>query len=354
MKRDISLDIFRGLMLVIMAIDHFGGPFRQITFQTFGYVSGAEGFVFLSGVVFGFVYSRYLDETNIFLKRKAAKRALVIYIYHIILLIIIFFLLVLRIIPPKCWIYDVSQIQTSPYASIFLYLGLLYKPYLMDILPMYVIFLLFAPYLLIHFNNKKSKTILFISVLLWFAAQLNFIWYPLEEFQGTSKLDFGQFNLFAWQFLFITGIWIGNSKFLNMPVISYRREYVILATTFALLFFLLRHLNRFITIPFITGLVGVETLEIGRLFNFLILVYLIGWLIRNKKIGNLKWLALLGRNSLEVFSYHIVVIYLYKPLQQTMDWQYKAILSLLFAVSLTIPAIIHEKIKFKKSSSVVR
>lgn len=58
MKRDIGLDSLRGLLLVWMTLNHLGGPLHAYSFQTLGFFSSAEGFVFISGVVAGLVYGR--------------------------------------------------------------------------------------------------------------------------------------------------------------------------------------------------------------------------------------------------------------------------------------------------------
>ena len=67
-QRDLRLDTLRGLLLVLITINHFGSwsPeawwITQLTWQPLGYVSAAEGFVFLSGFIFATVYLRYSDE----------------------------------------------------------------------------------------------------------------------------------------------------------------------------------------------------------------------------------------------------------------------------------------------------
>jgi hypothetical protein len=53
-SRDSRLDMLRGLCLVLMTVDHLPiNPLFRFTNQTLGFVSAAEGFVFISGVVSG-------------------------------------------------------------------------------------------------------------------------------------------------------------------------------------------------------------------------------------------------------------------------------------------------------------
>src|SRR4051794_39677505 len=57
MQRRTKLDWLRGLMLVLMTITHLPTWFSAHVGQPFGFVSAAEGFVFLSAYLVGSVYS---------------------------------------------------------------------------------------------------------------------------------------------------------------------------------------------------------------------------------------------------------------------------------------------------------
>ncbi|MDP9371380.1 MAG: OpgC domain-containing protein, partial [Chloroflexota bacterium] len=56
--RDLRLDLLRGFAVFAMAVDHLGGPswLYALTGGNRFFVSAAEGFVFISGVVAGIVY----------------------------------------------------------------------------------------------------------------------------------------------------------------------------------------------------------------------------------------------------------------------------------------------------------
>src|ERR1700759_5327206 len=58
--RDLRYDSLRGLMLVIMTINHLPSLVSRFTDEPLGVFSGAEGFVFLSGLLAGLVYARRL------------------------------------------------------------------------------------------------------------------------------------------------------------------------------------------------------------------------------------------------------------------------------------------------------
>jgi len=83
--RDVYIDALRGLMLVTMTIHHFPSLFCDYTFESLGYVNAVEGFVFLSGLVAGRVYTRYgAVENGVLLWRRALARTGFIYSFHVL------------------------------------------------------------------------------------------------------------------------------------------------------------------------------------------------------------------------------------------------------------------------------
>jgi OpgC protein len=61
--RDTRIDTLRGLFLVLMTFDHLPyHPLLRLTMQSLGFVSAAEGFVFVSGLVSAGVYGRILAK----------------------------------------------------------------------------------------------------------------------------------------------------------------------------------------------------------------------------------------------------------------------------------------------------
>src|SRR5574342_986285 len=57
-KRDLRVDLLRGFAVFMMVVDHFGGSswLYLITGGNAFFTSGAEAFVFISGLVVGMVY----------------------------------------------------------------------------------------------------------------------------------------------------------------------------------------------------------------------------------------------------------------------------------------------------------
>ena len=60
MTRDARLDVFRGLALVIIFIDHLPDNFwSQYTLGRWGVSAAAEGFVLIAGIAAGLAYGAY-------------------------------------------------------------------------------------------------------------------------------------------------------------------------------------------------------------------------------------------------------------------------------------------------------
>src|ERR1700685_1018945 len=81
--RLVQLDILRGFLLVWMAMTHLPTKANLISNQTFGFVSGAEGFIFLSAFMVGLLEERKEMKGGWFATlRDLAKRTVRIYAYH--------------------------------------------------------------------------------------------------------------------------------------------------------------------------------------------------------------------------------------------------------------------------------
>ena len=82
--RDLRLDSLRGLFVVFMTINHLPTELRVATDQSFGIFTAAEGFVFLSGLIAGIVYTRKLRTAGTAgLRAAAVGRASTIYTWHV-------------------------------------------------------------------------------------------------------------------------------------------------------------------------------------------------------------------------------------------------------------------------------
>src|SRR5512147_2366132 len=89
-ERDLRLDLFRGLALWLIFLDHIPSNLVSwVTIRNYGFSDATEIFVFISGYTAAFVYGRAM-MTNGFVVASARvlKRAWQIYIAHVFLLAI--------------------------------------------------------------------------------------------------------------------------------------------------------------------------------------------------------------------------------------------------------------------------
>ncbi len=323
-----------------MTVDHSRWPFKNITYQAFGFMTAAEGFVFLSGLVAGLVYAKHAIGDQNQLGKRALKRAWVIYAHHVALLVV-------------CILIE-NRSPADHFPGIFL---LLYQPGLIDILPMYIIFVLCVPFILRGYQNDKGNLILAASFLIWVFAQFGI----RDSFQRLigqyTAAHLGYFDAFAWQFLFIAGTWVGykgfHEKSLQMP----RNALLsIIAVAITLVMLTIRHgfirPDEFGT-PFIQRALGMTHLGWLRLINVSAVIYTIALLISARgEFFKCRWLEFLGRHSLQVYTYHVLIIYFLYHSAEPVGPQGKVaetVIALLLVLSLTLPALLHKQyVEYRK------
>lgn len=316
--RDLRLDALRGLMLVFMTINHIPTNFKAATSESLGFVSDAEGFVFLSGLVAGIVYTRKINRPNE-LSRATWMRAGQLYAWH---LAAYFFVLVgvaafgMTGFWLETWFpmfYD-DPVQAAMQGPLFLC-----QPGLLNILPLYVGFFLPLPFLMRAFASGRARWVLGASVGLWATAQ--FLRHMGPEWIGNiwlaRLLPFdGYFSFFGWQLLFVGGLWLGYWKTTH-PGWQFRPNRVLVVAGFLVVaaFFLVRHeLVRFPEMTAIEWIRDKRTLPLVRVVNFAVVTYLIAAaMVVWPRFMAIRSLAFLGEHSLAVFSAHIMLLFLAAP-----------------------------------------
>jgi hypothetical protein len=320
-----ELDALRGLMLVLMLSTHLPTNFGIPTSQPLGFVSAAEGFVMLSAYMAGLVYTqRYLRHGMQAMQRAFLKRALVVYGCQAASLLFLFTVIAgLGLTLPQpavqklIWFY-----LQQPVTAFFSALGLIYNPPLLDILPVYVLFMLASPWVLTYALRHGWRAILILSAVLWLATQFElsrFLYGGVVELTGLPVpfSETGAFETFGWQFLWIFGMWLGSTHARVPP--EQRRPFppalVYGAAIVASTFFIWRHIAGLGAFPDgnpLNFLFDKWHLGILRLVNFMSLVVLgihfSGWL--KAHLPRMRWLETMGRASLSVFCAHLVIVLL--------------------------------------------
>jgi hypothetical protein len=320
LPRKPELDALRGLFLVWMTLTHLPTHFSDLVNQPFGFVSSAEGFVFLSALLVArlYIHQAVLDEAG--LRVKLWRRALKIYGYHLLMLTLAFTVAAgLAVTTHRTAIYNLLNFYIAhPFVAIIGSVLLLYCPPLLDILPMYVIFLAGTPLALSAAVRWGWNRILAASLAVWLLAQfglrdlvhnavvhITHLPIPLQET--------GAFNLFAWQWVWIAGLWLGAKSAEGPVPLARIPGKVIAVSAVACAFFIgVRHewLGTHLTQQSLGMLLDKWSIGPLRMLNLAAFTILLYWLRKPVlKIVAVEPFLTLGKASLEVFCAHVFFVF---------------------------------------------
>lgn len=216
LERRPELDALRGLFLVWMTLTHLPTHFSDFVNSPIGFVSSAEGFVFVSAFLVGRLYIReqIQDETGV--RVRLWKRSLKIYGYHIVMLALAFTVAAAYAVDThKAAIYNLLDFYIAhPVEAAAGSALLLYCPPILDILPMYIIFLFLTPLVLSAAVRFGWRKVLLASGSVWVMAQFGLRdvvhhWIVHVTHLHIPLQETGAFNLFAWQMIWVVGMWLG-------------------------------------------------------------------------------------------------------------------------------------------------
>ncbi len=312
-QRRWELDALRGLMLVLMTLTHMPTMYSLPTGQPFGFVSAAEGFVFLSAFMAGRVYGNRARRDGVEVMQSAFhQRAFKLYLCQLGLLLLAFTVI--------AWL-GVHNRQggatgllefffLDPKAAVVGAALLLHNPPLLDILPLYIVLMLASPWLLRRALHRGWAGVLSVSALLWLAEQWG-LGLALHELTGLPipYKDMGAFHWFAWQALWVVGLCLGARQ---QPLPRIPLWCVVPAAVYAAGMFLWRHMvgqDPMPGVPAVGMLLDKWSLGPLRVLNFAsVFVLLVTFGPRLKQVLPRPLpLELLGRHSLPVFCAHIVI-----------------------------------------------
>jgi hypothetical protein len=204
-ERDLRLDLFRGLALFIIFIDHIPRNLAAwLTPQNFFFFDAAEMFIFIAGYSAALIYGRMLRDVGPLLTTvRIGRRCWQLWTAHMLL-----FITFTAIVSYTTERFDnpmfaddmgVTVFLREPHLAILNALLLRYHPALMDILPLYIV--LFAVFPLILLILVRS---------IWAALALSFVIYVLAyltQWAPTLYPHGGKwlFNPLSWLLLFTIG-----------------------------------------------------------------------------------------------------------------------------------------------------
>ncbi len=320
LQRRPELDALRGLFLVWMTLTHLPTRFSDFVNQPIGFVSSAEGFVFLSALLVSRISIRQAAENEADLRTKLWKRTLKIYGYHLLMLTFAFTVAAaFAVTTHRPAVYNLLNFYIlHPWVAIIGSVLLLYCPPLLDILPMYVLFLFFTPMLLTASVRYGWKRILAVSGTVWLLAQFGLRDYVHNFVTRVTHLpiplqETGAFNLFAWQGVWIVGLWLGARSAQNAMPLRRIPGYVVAICACVCVFFLgVRHewLGPHLTQQAL-GL-ELDKWQIGplRVLNLATFTIVFYWLRRLiVRLVAIEPFLTLGKASLQVFCAHVFFVF---------------------------------------------
>ncbi|MCD7059150.1 OpgC family protein [Pelagibacterium xiamenense] len=316
--RDARIDVFRGLALVMIFINHVPGTvFEHFTNRNYGFSDAAEAFVFLSGVAAALAYSSRLHAGPLWPAiARVWARARTLYFVHLSTTTMAMGIMAAAALhfglPELLTTINLAPIFSHPLGVMIGIPTLGHQLGYFNILPLYTVLLLAAPAMIL-LGGKRPFLLLGISICVWAAAaqfRLNFPAYPNPG--GWF------FNPLAWQLLFVLGLLTGmamkrGARFVPeigwlkwtaglflLAVLIWRLEPEVAAIGRA-------GLGALYDLGAPYYLVGFDKtfLALPRMLHFLALAYFLstqGWVERFARSRSMAPFALLGQHGLAVFA----------------------------------------------------
>jgi len=195
----------------MMIVDHSPSQLRVFTDQPMGFFTTAEGFVFVSAFLAGMLFRRRTDESGFVEARSATIcRAWRIYRAHLLTVSFAFVIgsFFLGQFPGVGNLLD--QYLKNPAAALVGSAVLLFRPPLMDILPMYIWFSFLTPLAFLAAQRWGWKAVIYTSLAVWLISQTRVRDLLATGCRGIPCVELGPFDILAWQLLWISGLFLGQ------------------------------------------------------------------------------------------------------------------------------------------------
>ena len=324
-KRVLSFDIIRGFLLLVILVGHIELPPNFYDFFTGRgrlFVSAAEGFFFLSGLLVGMVYRRKLALGTKFLFKKMWTRAAELYVGSVVLTLVFAFIVA------KTNHFYIKEGLPNPvdWPQIIRQTLLLRFEYgWADFLGRFAILMLIAPFVFYLISRGKWKLVLAAILAGWLFRGQNFTLGWQLIFNGGMLMGFYWDEINRWwkhqrasrkRLLKRTAVTITAVTFLY----SYAVVYVLseLNTFYNSLSDGLRHFtlswdsfNKYVWTYSDKWTMG----PVRAALFFIWASVAFSWVRRHEQIINKRTrnlLLLIGQNSLFVYIYHSVIVFVFK------------------------------------------
>ena len=180
-ERELRLDLFRGMALWLIFVDHLpANILTWFTIRNYGFSDATEIFIFISGYTAAFVYGRAMLQAGfVVATARIMRRVWQIYVAHVFLFTI--FLAEISYVATRFEnpLYSeemgIMDFLKQPDVTIVQALLLRFRPVNMDVLPLYIVLMLFLP-IILWLMKWRPDVSLALSVLLY-ALTWQFDWY---------------------------------------------------------------------------------------------------------------------------------------------------------------------------------
>lgn len=306
-QRLVELDFFRGLVLLVIVVDHIGGSMlSRFTLHAFALNDAAEVFVFLGGFATATAFVAMSERRSEAAARsRFLRRAVEIYraflITAALMLLASFLLRPFFGDAPNLATTDLDSLLSAPAGSILDILLFKRQPYLASVLPMYAFFALAVP-LILPLARRAPWVLLGGSLLVWALAP------HLNDYLPSVDDNLWDFNPAAWQLMFVLGV-IARCQPVYQRVSAHRFGWIVgiaaLALVLGMAYYKVFVLPVSIDANLKRDLAGV------RVVNFLALAWLAANLVRYGVIRRLAlrlpWIGAVGRDGLVCFIASAVI-----------------------------------------------
>ena len=276
------------------------------------------------------------------------RRTLLIYRYYFFLVLIqsLMVSVVMKMYAPGH--VDTESLLSQALSGILRELCFVHQPRLMNILPMYCVFIFLSPLILHGFCRGRAVWLFIASAGLWGLGQhANPMTWLSAKFPGSED---GYFNWIAFQLLWVGGMYLGflHYRGKTFPWIRNRLLACMILIPAAVLF-LSRH--GWLTLWF-DARQAADRPNFGwlGLLNFSMIVALVSHVLHYiPKTRGLPFFGFIGKYPLQVFTYHVLIFFLLMPLRPLIAGPAGEHLRALWAVavvaSLYFPAWIQSRLE---------
>jgi hypothetical protein len=312
-KRDLRLDLLRGFAVIAMVADHIGGERSWLYAITGGdafFVSAAEIFMFISGLLMGIIYAGVIARQGLGAAlMKSLQRAWTLYLMTITLT------LTLMALSAQLGLGWGSGVTDTTWTEFIVSVLTLHRTfYLTDILLLYTLLVCTAAPVFVLLAHAQTCYVLVGSWGLWLLWQFA----PQHAQIPWSIADNSVFNFPAWQVLFVTAMVIGYHRQRLEQYWARVSERMVLGISGA---FVAAVIAVYVVallpsssppVMFVEQLFGKVDLRIGRLlvfagfFTFAFALVTHAWAPIHRALG---WLLLpLGQDALSAYILHLFVV----------------------------------------------